>query len=64
MMVDHNNIGNHSMDRSIQRLLLAGGLIVSLAMGIRHGFGFFMPPMMRPLAGRVKALPLHWACKT
>jgi MFS family permease len=45
MMVDHNNIGNHSMDRSIQRLLLAGGLIVSLAMGIRHGFGFFMPPM-------------------
>lgn len=33
------------MDRSIQRLLLAGGLIVSLAMGIRHGFGFFMPPM-------------------
>ncbi|WP_293762516.1 MFS transporter [uncultured Aquitalea sp.] len=33
------------MDRSLHRLLLAGGLIVSLAMGIRHGFGFFMPPM-------------------
>lgn len=28
------------MNDSIKRLLLAGGLIVSLAMGIRHGFGF------------------------
>ncbi|NHR05027.1 MULTISPECIES: MFS transporter [Chromobacterium] len=33
------------MNDSIKRLLLTGGLIVSLAMGIRHGFGFFMPPM-------------------
>ncbi|WP_024302744.1 MFS transporter [Pseudogulbenkiania sp. MAI-1] len=33
------------MNPSIRRLLIAGGLIVSLSMGIRHGFGFFMPPM-------------------
>ena len=26
-------------------LLLAAGAIVSLSMGIRHGFGFFLPPM-------------------
>jgi len=26
-------------------LLLAAGTIVSLSMGIRHGFGFFLPPM-------------------
>lgn len=33
------------MSPTIRRLLIAGGLIVSLSMGIRHGFGFFMPPM-------------------
>ncbi|MCW3478827.1 MFS transporter [Neisseriaceae bacterium JH1-16] len=33
------------MDSTLKHLLLAGGLIVSLSMGIRHGFGFFMPPM-------------------
>jgi len=33
------------MDTALKRPLLAGGLIVSLSMGIRHGFGFFMPPM-------------------
>ncbi|MDN0076858.1 MFS transporter [Crenobacter sp. SG2303] len=33
------------MDATLKRLLLAGGLIVSLGMGIRHGFGFFMPPI-------------------
>lgn len=26
-------------------LLLAAGAIVSLSMGVRHGFGFFLPPM-------------------
>jgi hypothetical protein len=33
------------MDVTLKRLLLTGGLIVSLSIGIRHGFGFFMPPM-------------------
>ena len=33
------------MNPAIRRLLIAGGVIVSLSMGIRHGFGFFMPPM-------------------
>lgn len=33
------------MDRPIVRLLLACGVIVSLSMGIRHGFGFFLPPL-------------------
>lgn len=27
------------------RLLFCAGLIISLSMGIRHGFGFFLPPM-------------------
>lgn len=35
----------HDMDISLRRLLLACGLIVSLSMGIRHGFGFFLPPL-------------------
>ncbi len=30
---------------SLSRILLCGGLIVSLSMGVRHGFGFFLPPM-------------------
>ncbi|QDQ28048.1 MFS transporter [Chitinimonas arctica] len=28
-----------------RRILLCAGLIVSISMGIRHGFGFFLPPM-------------------
>ncbi|MFC4158515.1 MFS transporter [Chitinimonas lacunae] len=27
------------------RLIVCAGIIISLAMGIRHGFGFFLPPM-------------------
>ncbi len=30
---------------SLTTILICSGLIVSLSMGIRHGFGFFLPPM-------------------
>ena len=33
------------MKHSLVRLLLACGVIVSLSMGIRHGFGFFLAPL-------------------
>lgn len=29
----------------LSRILLCAGVVVSLSMGIRHGFGFFLPPM-------------------
>lgn len=35
-----------------QTVLLCGGAIVMLALGIRHGFGIFLPPM---------TLDLHWS---
>ena len=32
-------------NRPLMFLLLAAGTVVTLSMGIRHGFGFFLPPM-------------------
>src|SRR6266704_6386855 len=41
--------------RSANVVLLCGGLILTLAMGIRHGFGLFLQPM---------SADLHWGRET
>ena len=44
-----------STRRSAQVALVGGGLILALAMGIRHGFGLFLQPM---------SADLHWGRET
>src|SRR5579864_1324042 len=41
--------------RSATAALIGGGLILTLAMGIRHGFGLFLQPM---------SADLHWGRET
>ena len=41
--------------RTPNTVLICGGLILTLAMGIRHGFGLFLQPM---------SADLHWGRET
>jgi hypothetical protein len=43
---------------TLKNVLLATGVVLTLAMGVRHGFGFWMQPISRPTAGRAR--PTRW----
>lgn len=55
-------MSNRSADwRSPTVVLVAGGLILTLAMGIRHGFGLFLQPISADLGWGRKTFALAMA---
>ena len=45
-------------------MLLAGGVIMGLALGVRHVQGLFLLPVSMDRAGRAKPSPWPWRCRT